>query len=289
MNRLQEVEDWQGRITRYDYDLAGHLEQITRPNGTVREMDYNNLHQITKIREVNANGKRLMHWDYLAYDPLGRITSIAQRPVPEPEPNHPPPSFTNASFDDNNRILSVNGQSVSYDLDGNMLSGPLSEQSVNINFDYDSRNRLRTVNALHTTTYTYDAENHRTGMTHDGETTEYVVNPHAELSQILVKTAPDGSQTWYVYGLGLLYSVDETENTTNYHFDHLGNTIVLSDDDGNLTDTYEYSPYGTLMHHTGSSDTEFLYNAQYGVLSDPNGLIHMRARYYNPYLRRFLE
>ena len=41
------------------------------------------------------------------------------------------------------------------------------------------------------------------------------------------------------------------------------------------------------MQHTGSSDTEFLYNAQYGVLSDPNGLIHMRARYYNPYLRRF--
>ena len=162
--------------------------------------------------------------------------------MPEPEPNHPPASFTNASFDDNNRILSINGQSVSYDLDGNMLSGPLSEQSVTINFDYDSRNRLRTVNyvdnALHTTTYTYDAENHRTGMTNDGETTEYVVKPHAELSQILVKTAPDGSQTWYVYGLGLLYSVDEMENTTNYHFDHLGNTIVLSDDDGDLTDTY---------------------------------------------------
>jgi len=33
----------------------------------------------------------------------------------------------------------------------------------------------------------------------------------------------------------------------------------------------------------------FLYNGKYGVQTDSNGLIHMRARYYNPYLQRFLN
>ncbi len=35
--------------------------------------------------------------------------------------------------------------------------------------------------------------------------------------------------------------------------------------------------------------TPFLYNGKYGVMTDPNGLLHMRARYYSPYLMRFLN
>ena len=35
--------------------------------------------------------------------------------------------------------------------------------------------------------------------------------------------------------------------------------------------------------------TPFLYNGQAGVQTDPNGLLNMRARYYSPYLCRFLN
>ena len=35
--------------------------------------------------------------------------------------------------------------------------------------------------------------------------------------------------------------------------------------------------------------TPFLYNGQAGVQTDPNGLLNMRARYYSPYLMRFLN
>jgi RHS repeat-associated protein len=36
-------------------------------------------------------------------------------------------------------------------------------------------------------------------------------------------------------------------------------------------------------------ETPFLYNGQAGVQTDSNGLLHMRARYYSPYLMRFLN
>ena len=39
----------------------------------------------------------------------------------------------------------------------------------------------------------------------------------------------------------------------------------------------------------GTNDTPFLYNGRYGVMTDPNGLLYMRARYYNPYLCRFIN
>lgn len=36
-------------------------------------------------------------------------------------------------------------------------------------------------------------------------------------------------------------------------------------------------------------DTPFLFNGQWGVATDSNGLLNMRARYYSPYLMRFIN
>src|SRR5581483_8763637 len=51
----------------------------------------------------------------------------------------------------------------------------------------------------------------------------------------------------------------------------------------------EYSPYGTTTYRAGSTDTPFCFNGQFGVQTDPNGLLYMRSRYYNPYISRFLS
>jgi RHS repeat-associated protein len=42
-------------------------------------------------------------------------------------------------------------------------------------------------------------------------------------------------------------------------------------------------------YRAGTNDTPFLLNGQYGVMTDANALLYMRARYYNPYLCRFLN
>jgi len=63
----------------------------------------------------------------------------------------------------------------------------------------------------------------------------------------------------------------------------------LTDQSGNVTDRFAYSAYGTLTYRTGNTDTPFLFNGRYGVQTDPNGLLYMRARYYNPYICRFIN
>ena len=101
-----------------------------------------------------------------------------------------------------------------------------------------------------------------------------------------------GVTNYYVYGSGLLYEIDQTATTTTvlcYHSDIRGSTMALTDVNGNLTDQFEYSPYGTMTYHAGTNTTPFLYNGQFGVQTDPNGLLYMRARYYNPYISRFLN
>lgn len=51
----------------------------------------------------------------------------------------------------------------------------------------------------------------------------------------------------------------------------------------------------THMDHMGellsgdASKTAYLYNGQYGVATDANGLYHMRTRYYNVSIKRFIN
>ena len=74
-----------------------------------------------------------------------------------------------------------------------------------------------------------------------------------------------------------------------YHFDKRGSTVALTDVNGNITDTFKYDTYGKLIERTGESFIIFGYNGRDGVVTDKNGLIYMRARYYSPEMKRFVN
>jgi RHS repeat-associated protein len=48
-------------------------------------------------------------------------------------------------------------------------------------------------------------------------------------------------------------------------------------------------PNGELLSHTGTSDTPFQYNGRDGILIEADGLYYMRARYYSPEIKRFIN
>jgi len=155
-----------------------------------------------------------------------------------------------------------------------------------VSFVYDSGNRLTQAG---TTAYTYDANDNRIVSAVGNSKAQYAYeNTAAKLSQLLVRTNPDGSQTFYVYGLGLIGQQDSTGYSV-YHFDFRGSTAALTNSSGAVTDRFTYRAYGELLTHTGNSDTPFLYNGRDGVLTDANGLYYTRARYYSPELKRFLN
>ena len=88
-----------------------------------------------------------------------------------------------------------------------------------------------------------------------------------------------------------------------YHYNHIGSTTAITDTDGDLLYRIAYGTYGEL---TGIYDADgdliedktavirsenlrFLYNGRYGVETGANGLYYMRARYYNPQIKRFIN
>ena len=99
----------------------------------------------------------------------------------------------------------------------------------------------------------------------------------------------NGIVTKYVYGRGLIGEAKQDTPFKTYHFDYRGSTAAITDANGNITDRFEYDTYGKQTEHTGSSFVIFGYNGRDGVVTDNNGLIYMRARYYNPELKRFIN
>ncbi len=281
-NLLSSVTDWASRTTSYSYDRLGRLTGITRAyNGTSATMVYDDSGQLVEHRE--SSGGRLISLLRFEYDGVGQLTRKFRAPVIQGGSAHP---TVTATYDDDNRLATVNTQSIVHDADGNMTYGPISPESSSTNLNYNTRNQLTNAGGL---SYSYDSEGRRRTITDSSGVTRDVIDPNAAMSRLLVRHHPGGSKTFFVYGLGLLYQVDESENTKTHHYDQVGSTILRTDDTGKEIGWAEYSAYGLQVRKSGDMETPFLYNGQSGVQTDANGLLNMRARYYSPYLMRFLN
>ena len=198
-------------------------------------------------------------------------------------------------YDKANRLISYNGIEVLYDSDGNMIYGPLDGEMTA--FEYDCRNRLIKAGNL---SYEYDAENNRIAIVDSRAKTrtEFILNTNTSLSQILSESqyrldengsiVDTSTITKYIYGLGLIAQENQAEGYLTYHYDNLGSTTAITNENGDIIHTYTYGPYGELL--SGDKDSvRFLYNGMYGVMTDSNGLYYMRARYYNVDIKRFIN
>ena len=279
-NRLTNLVDWSGRQTAYAYDLAGQLTAITRPNNTVRSMNYDDAGQLTNIVE-QTTAKFPITFYKLHYDAAGRSDWEFKGPLPHAFT----PPIRSMTYDADNRLASFNGTNVTLDADGNLTYGPITNNAFGT-YTYDARNELTTAGGI---ANGYDPAGNRTSFTNGSTVNSFIVDP--QHSEVLMRIS-NGTTNYYIYGKGLVYEIDETATTTTtafYHFDSRGSTIALTDASGNPTDEIEYSPYGTITYRSGTNNTPFLYNGRFGVMTDPNGLLYMRARYYNPYLSRFIN
>jgi len=96
-----------------------------------------------------------------------------------------------------------------------------------------------------------------------------------------------GVQKRYVYGLNLISQTDTmgTAGTQYYGYDGIGSVRLLTDSFGNLTDTYDYDAFGTLIYHNGTTTNVYLFQGQ--QYDSDLGQYYLRARYMNTDIGRF--
>lgn len=112
-----------------------------------------------------------------------------------------------------------------------------------------------------------------------------VDNDSNRLSRNLVESSADGD-IYYVYGHGLI-SEHKGENVNTYHFDYRGSTVAMTNQSGTVIGEAEYDEYGVVLKST--IVTRYMYNGQYGIENDGDGLYYMRTRFYNVDLKKFMN
>jgi RHS repeat-associated protein len=276
--KLYSVTDWAGRVTSYVYDNDCRVTKVLRADGSAQTYTFDAAGQLTQLTDLKADQSTVIHSASLGLDLAGQVTS--ETLVPALTPTVPNATQT---VDSDNRLMTYNGSAVTFDPNGNLLT--IANGVTPASYTYDARNRLTSAGGIG---YGYDSDNRRVALTDSTGTTSFAINPNATLDQVLVKTAPNGTQTFYVYGLGLEYE-DTGGVATYYHYDQLGNTVALTNGAGAITGQVSYGTYGEIVSETGTVATPFLFNGRWGVQTDSNGLYYHRARYYHPQLRRFLN
>ncbi|WP_426994316.1 RHS repeat domain-containing protein [Methylomonas sp. CM2] len=264
---------------QYGYDSLGrrnsHLETIA---GTVTDYRYQ-YDTLDRLRTVSTqNGTTLTQVEAYAYDAYGnRRQRTAQDSSVRRYLYDTAQQLTQVrSGSDTGTLLT----SYSYDNAGNQTQ---RSGGVNLTLAYDALDRLASASGAGLAeSYRYDHQGRRIETVSNGTPTRFVYSGRDILSEYGANW--NAAQAHYAYaGLDQPLLRNTPSGNAYYHADGLGSVVATSNAAGAVTASARYDAFGQTINKTGTIP-------RYGYAGrepDATGLIHYRARSYDPSLGRF--
>ncbi|MEP7286967.1 MAG: RHS repeat-associated core domain-containing protein [Chloroflexota bacterium] len=238
---------------RYTYDALSRLQEAKYYPGVNTLL-------------ADANLPRRYQYDYdVAGNRTQQVVTLAGTPT-----------TTSYTYDNANRLVSDGTHTFAYDVAGRMTS-----DGVNT-YTWDRANRLLSMGG---SAYLYNGLGQRVQQTVSAQVTQYLLDVQPGLERVLTATQST-NVTRYVHGpLGLQQQLQPDGTTWRWSIlDGLGSVRGVVDNTAVQQESRLYSPFGEVYATTGSSQTVFGFT---GEPTDGNGLVQLRARYYNPALGVF--
>lgn len=265
-DRLISIAENQ-EIFSFSYDVIDRRTGLTMPNGINAGYTYDSSGRLTEIAYTKANAvARDLQYGYNARD---ERTSYSGNPLAAPAEA----ALTSATVDSLNRYTNFNGQDLSFDTNGNLLSASAV---------WDARDRLVSLSGSNfSASFTYDALGRRTSKTVNGTNQTYLYDG-ADIVQ-----ESGSTNAAYTYGTGVDEPLVRKSGINEYYLsDALGSVIALTGTDGSVRTSYNYSPFGLKSTSGTASDNPYSFT---GREDDGTGLYYFRARYYSPEQKRFIS
>ena len=86
---------------------------------------------------------------------------------------------------------------------------------------------------------------------------------------------------------GVVAEAASTRKISYYHPDHLGSTTLVTDEQGQVVERVEYTPFGSVSVRDGPATVPHQFTGQRHDAT--TGLYYYHARYYDPTLGRFIQ
>jgi RHS repeat-associated protein len=285
----------------YLYDTLGNIYEI----GSDRYL-YDEVNRLLEARIQSAGPLKVQRY---TYDVFANLRSIADDSDTDPGNGEPPPLILAVQASTNR----LGPAQATYDATGNVTSAPFLNLDTN-GVTWDALGRLTSVRGTGLNRqFLYSAFGERlaafdslpppsvcgSGCLRDTWT---VRGPGRKVLRDYTRTLPSGgSPSWsskdYIYRGGALLASVEGAETRHFHLDHLGSPRLISDQDKTRKAYHVYYPYGREAT-SRTQDTERLKFTGHerdfqteGQLanSEADDLDYMHARYYSPWVGRFLS
>ncbi len=254
------------------------LDSIQYPNSVTTSYQRNPLGELENLASSHASLGNFLQYG-ITLDAVGRRKNIQVT-----QPIAPQFSGQNLIFNyQTDGLLDKLGDlPVNYDERGNITALP---SPVAGSFVYDVLNRLTRVDA---TQHRYDADRNRIETVRKGVTTRYLLDMEPGLPDVVATMdGTNQAQEIFIHGPGGLLAAKEGGTYRFVHQDFNHNVVALTDSSGSIAGSFAYTPYGVRTGAQGESDFPFQFAGGVGTVTDPEGIIQMRARYYHPGIRQF--
>ncbi len=270
-NRLISITQG-GASVLFTYDAGGRRASLTLPNGVSTQYQYDDASQLVGLtywRGAVALGNLTFE-----YDAAGRRTKVggtyARQTLPQ--------AVTSASYNAANQQTAFGGQSLVYDLNGNLTSDGTNA------YTWDARGQLTSINGAGVSaSFQYDALGRRTGKTVNGQTTGYLYD-----GANIVQEQAGGTPSANILSGGVdeIFRRTDSAGAWTPLGDALGSTLAVTDAAGAVQTSYTYDPFGNSTESGGANANASQFT---GRENDGTGLYFYRARYYAPQLQRFIS
>ncbi len=190
-------------------------------------------------------------------------------------------------------VTAIDGNPLDYDFKGNLTS-----HSNGQDYTWDSENRMK--HAIISTdptdrwSYRYDALGRRIAKTAPDGTQTVFVLAGAQVIQEYTNNIRENTYVYASYVDEPAVLINKNNEKYFYHTNHLYSVKSLTDESGNIAESYNYSAYGKTIIYDAAGN-ELLESAiaqPYGFtsrrLDNETGLYYFRARYYDVDLGRFI-
>ena len=291
--------DGPGKIDIYAYDGAGNRIAVNET--------YKSLQPSGFIDDATGNDVQylLKKTDY-TYSNAGKLIKLVER-----------------MYDNSDKEVLRKTVNYYYDANGNELSNTASwthphsiklRQSTKgavyadnmenetdslidrVNNTFDGFGRLIKVERISAgvrseSTFIYNGDNLRVSKTVKKSTNGYkaiVTNYLYDRQNVILETdGNDKVKTRYVKGINYIASISAGNKTSYFLFNGHGDVVQTVDKDGEVLNNYDYDIWGNPTLTVETEECAIRYAGEF--YDSETGLYYLRARYYDPYIGRFIS
>lgn len=276
--KLEEHETINNKVTTYIYDNLGRLQQETnKRNNTLEQQLVYTYDDANNRSNLVVTGNENYSVNYI-YDPNNRLSYETKTIGADIE-------TTNYAYDPNGNTLMTVKELVT-PVDGQQEKTYILEagKSANTNITINHYNLLNQLIKTDTNgtraEYTYNSQGIRTSKTVNDETTSFILD-----GGNVVAEQKDNNTIIYARGINLISRI-QLDKEEYYLFNDHGDVVHQVNDAGSIIKAYDYDAFGIEVNVDKADDNPFRYCGEY--YDGETGTYYLRARYYNPFIGRFI-